>query len=135
MHKKKRIAYIENFLSKLLTSAGISDNIFVGTLPTTTDSEWEDMVCVEVQRMTDRAAYSEGSVLVYLYARPTGTPSRKNVARLNEMERALSEAIEGTRDGYYSCYEQWRDSDYDNDRMFHYNVISLHMNVRDAKIS
>lgn len=135
MQKKKRIAYIENFFSKLLTAAGVSDNVFVGTLPPTTDSEWEDMVCVEVQRMTDYTAYSTGSVLVYLYARPTGTPSRKNVTRLNEMERALSTIIEDTHDGYYSCYEQWRDSDYDDDRIFHYNVISLHLIVRDVSTS
>ena len=130
MQKKKRIAYIENFFSILLTNAGISDNVFVGTLPPTTDSEWDDMVCVEVQKMVDYNAYSTGSVLIYLYARPTGTPARKNVSLLNDMEKALSAAIEGSADKYYSFYEQWRDNGYDDDRNFHYNVISLHFVAR-----
>lgn len=132
MQKKKRVSYIENFLSVLLTTAEVSDNVFVGTLPPTTDSEWEDMVCIEVQKITDYTAYSTGSVLIYLYARPTGTPSRKNVTLLNTMERKLSEAVESNKGGYYSFYEQWRAVDYDDDRNFHYNVISLHFTVRDV---
>lgn len=134
MQKKKRIAYIENFFSKLLTAADVSDNIFVGTLPLTTDSEWEDMVCVEVQKMTDYDAYSVGSVLIYLYARPTGTPTRKNVSRLNNMENALSAAIEGSNDGYYIIEEQWRACDYDDGRNFHYNVISVSVTVRNVSL-
>ena len=134
MQKKKRIAYIENFFSILLTNAGISDNVFVGTLPPTTDSEWDDMVCVEVQKMVDYNAYSTGSVLIYLYARPTGTPARKNVSLLNDMEKALSAAIEGSADAYYIIEEQWRDNGYDDDRNFHYNVISVSVTVRNVSI-
>ena len=132
MQKKKRIAYIENFFSVLLTTAEVSDNVFVGTLPLTTDSEWGDMVCVEVQKMTDYNAYSTGSVLIYLYARPTGTPTRKNVSLLNIMERKLSAAIESSNDGFYIIQEQWRDNGYDDDRNFHYNVISVSVTVRNV---
>ena len=132
MQKKKRIAYIENFFSILLTTAEVSDNVFVGTLPLTTDSEWDNMACVEVQKMTDYNAYSTGSVLIYLYARPTGTPTRKNVTQLNIMERKLSAAIEGSNDGFYIIQEQWRDNGYDDDRNFHYNVISVSVTVRNV---
>lgn len=134
MQKRKRIAHIENFFSKLLTAAGVSDNIFVGTLPLTTDSEWNDMVCVEVQKMTDYDAYSTGSALIYLYARPTGTPTRKNVSLLNNMENKLSAAIEDSLNGYYVIEEQWRACDYDDDRNFHYNVISVNVTVRNTSL-
>ena len=132
MGKHDRISYIENYFSVLLTAAEVSDNIFVGTLPLVTDSGWEDMAYIEVQKMTDYDAYSDGSVLIYLYAKPTGSGStlRKNVTRLNQMERALDTAVEEARDDDYIIVEQWRDSGFDDDRNFHYNVISVSVTVR-----
>lgn len=126
----KRVSYIENFFSVLLTSAGVSDNIFVGSLPEATDSEWTDLVLIEVQKMTEYNAYSRGTVLIYLYARPTGSPTRKNVTLLNKMEKKLYAAIEDNVDTYYSCNIQWAATDRDTTLEWDYNVVSVQVNVR-----
>lgn len=128
--KESRVSYIEDYFSRLLTAAELSDNIFAGTLPLTTDSEWEDMVLIEVNKMTDYEAYTQGSVSIYLYARPTGTPAVKNVNLLNKMEKKLDAAIADAVDDNYIISEQWRDSDYDDDRNFHYDVVNVSVMTR-----
>lgn len=131
MKTERRVSYIENFLSKLLTAAfGSSECVFVGTLPPTTDSDWEYMVYADVQKMTDMTAYTTGSVLIYLYARPSGTPARKNVTLLNKMEKKVYAAIEDSDDEDYAIKVQWTNTDYDDDRNFHYNVISIKVIAR-----
>ena len=130
MKTERRVSYIENFFSKLLTASGASDNIFVGTLPLTTDGDWDDMIYVELQKMSDRTAFLQGSALIYLYARPTGTPTRKNVTLLNKMEKKVYQAIEDARDDVYAVHTEWSDNGYDDDRNFHFNVISVSVTVR-----
>lgn len=132
MIKQKRISYIENYLSVLLTGASVSDNIFVGSLPSTTDSDWTDLVLIDVQKMQDYDAYSTGSVLIYLYARPTGTPTRKNVTLLNKMENKLYAAIEGALDSHYIAQVQWAQSDRDSTLEWDFNVVSVSLTVRNA---
>lgn len=121
----RRLSRIENFFSMLLTKKGISNNIFVGELPPTTSKDWSDFVNVDVGQQRDKGGYSSGYANIYLYARPTGSPPRKNVAKLDKMEGILDEVIEASRNGDYVIQELYRDSGYDSNRQFHFNMISV----------
>lgn len=125
----KRLSRIENFFSMLLANKGISDNIFVGELPPTTQEGWKSMVLVDVNRQTDYDAYSTGSASIYLYARPTGEYPSKNVKLLNTMEKCLDAALDGNASPNYTVQVNWRDSDYDNARNFHFNVVNVNVVV------
>lgn len=128
--KAKRLSRIENFFSMLLTGKGISDHIFVGDLPPTTGRSWQNMVLVDVNRQTDYGSHSSGSASIFLYARPKGTGPVKNVAMLDSMEEALDKAVKEAQDNNYVIDENWRDSGYDNDRNFHYNIVNVSVLVR-----
>lgn len=114
----------------LLTGKGISDHIFVGDLPPTTGRSWQNMVLVDVNRQTDYGSHSSGSASIYLYARPKGTGPVKNVAMLDSMEEALDKAVKEAQVNNYVIDENWRDSGYDNDRNFHYNIVNVSVLVR-----
>ena len=126
----RRLSRIENFFSMALAKAGISDNIFVGELPPTTSKDWEDFVNVDVGQQTDYIAFSSGYVNIYLYARPKGTPLRKNVKRLDKMEEALDKMIRASNDKDFIISELYRDSGYDSNRQFHYNLIAVSVVAR-----
>ena len=128
--ENRRLSRIENFFSMALTKAGVSDNIFVGELPATTCKDWEDFVNVDVGQQTDYNAFSSGHVNIYLYARPKGTPTRKNVKRLDKMEAALDRMIKDSHDNDFLVSELYRDSGYDSNRQFHYNMISVSVVVK-----
>lgn len=123
--KNKDISYIENYVSKMLTKHGVSDNICVSTPPAALDSSWEDFAVIEVDRQRDLDAYAYGYVNVYLYAKPTGSNLSKNVKRLREMEIALREAVNNYHDANYRSTIWYREQDYDSTRNFHYDVIIL----------
>lgn len=109
----------------LLTKKGISNNIFVGELPPTTNKEWNDFIWVDVGQQKDFGGYSSGYANVYLYARPTGSPPRKNIAKLDKMEEALDAVVENSHDSNYTIQELYRDSGYDSNRQFHFDMISV----------
>ena len=127
---QRRLSRIENFFSILLTNKGISKNIFIGELPPTTDKDWDDFVNVDVGQQRDKGAYSSGYVNIYLYARPNGTPLRKNVKLLDKMEGALDDIINGSNDKDYTIHELYRDSGYDSNRQFHFQMISVSVITR-----
>ena len=127
---QRRLSRIENFFSILLTNKGISNNIFIGELPPTTDKDWDDFVNVDVGQQRDKGAYSSGYVNIYLYARPKGTPLRKNVKLLDKMEGMLDNIINGTDDKDYTIHELYRDSGYDSNRQFHFQMISVSVITR-----
>lgn len=127
---QRRLSRIENFFSILLTNKGISNNIFIGELPPTTDKDWDDFVNVDVGQQRDKGAYSSGYVNIYLYARPKGTPLRKNVKLLDKMEGMLDNIINGTNDKDYTIHELYRDSGYDSKRQFHFQMISVSVITR-----
>lgn len=121
----RRISRIENFLSMLITNKGVSNNIFVGELPPTTSKDWEDFVNIDVGQQRERGGYSDGFANIYLYARPKGSPPVKNVSRLYKMENALDTVIRNANDTEYVIQELYRDSGYDSNRQFHFNLISV----------
>lgn len=98
--------------------------------PITVSKDWQSFVVVDVNQQTDYDAYSTGSVNIYLYARPKGDGAKKNVALLDKMEGALDEAINASRNKSHSVEVQWRDKGYDDDRLFHYNIVNVRVITR-----
>lgn len=127
---ERRLSRIENFFSMLLAKKGLSSNIFIGELPPTTDKDWEDFVEVDVGQQREHGAYSSGYANIYLYARPTGTLLKKNVKILDKMEGVIDNIIAGCHDKNYTIQELYRNSGYDQNRKFHFNMISVSVIVR-----
>ena len=126
----RRLSQIENFFSMLLTNGKISDNIFVGELPPTTSKNWDDFVNVDVGQQREHGGYSSGYANIYLYARPKGIPLRKNVKLLDKMEGILDDVIKNSNNKDYTIQVLYRDSGYDSNRQFHFQMISVSVIVR-----
>ena len=126
----RRLSRIENFFSMLLTKGKISDNIFVGELPPTTSKNWDDFVNVDVGQQRNHGGYSSGYANIYLYARPKGTPLRKNVKLLDKMEGILDDVIKNSNNKDYTIQVLYRDSGYDSNRQFHFQMISVSVIAR-----
>lgn len=126
----RRLSRIENFFSILLTKGKISDNIFVGELPPTTSKDWDDFVNVDVGQQREHGGYSSGYANIYLYARPKGTPLRKNVKLLDKMEGILDDVIKQSNNKDYTIQVLYRDSGYDSNRQFHFQMISVSVIAR-----
>lgn len=127
---QRRLSRIENFFSMLLSNKGLSDNIFIGELPPTTNKEWEDFVNVDIGQQRDYGGYSLGYANIYLYARPKGALRRKNVKTLDKMEGTLDMIIDEANSEDYVIQELYRDSGYDTNRQFHFDMISVSVTVK-----
>lgn len=127
---QRRLSRIENFFSMLLSNKGLSDNIFIGELPPTTNKEWEDFVNVDIGQQRDYGGYSLGYANIYLYARPKGALRRKNVKTLDKMESVLDMIIDEANSKDYVIQELYRDSGYDTNRQFHFDMISVSVTVK-----
>ena len=126
----RTLSRIENFFSMLLTKGKISDNIFVGELPPTTSKNWDDFVNVDVGQQREHGGYSSGYANIYLYARPKGIPLRKNVKLLDKMEGILDDVIKNSNNKDYTIQVLYRDSGYDSNRQFHFQMISVSVIAR-----
>lgn len=127
---QRRLSRIENFFSMLLSNKGLSDNIFIGELPPTTNKEWEDFVNVDIGQQRDYGGYSLGYANIYLYARPKGALRRKNVKTLDKMEGVLDMIIDEANSKDYVIQELYRDNGYDTNRQFHFDMISVSVTVK-----
>ena len=126
----KTTSRAENFFSMLLTKAGISDNIFIGNIPAAVDSNWKDMVLVDVLSLKDYGAYAKGSANIFLYAKSVDSQGTKPVKELYRMELALDNAIESCSDDHYVIEVNFRDADYDQNRNYYYNVYNVQVIIR-----
>ena len=127
---QRRLSRIENFFSMLLSNKDLSDNIFIGELPPTTNKEWEDFVNVDIGQQRDYGGYSLGYANIYLYARPKGALRRKNVKTLDKMEGILDMIIDEANSKDYVIQELYRDNGYDTNRQFHFDMISVSVTVK-----
>lgn len=114
----------------LLAQKNLSKNIIVGELPPTTDKEWDDFVNVDVGQQQDYNAYTTGYANIYLYARPKGSPLRKDIKNLDRMEGILDDIIENSDNENYVIQELYRDCGYDSNRQFHFDMIAVSVIVR-----
>lgn len=124
----QNISQVENFLSMALTKRAVSKNIYVGNLPAAIDKGVNDMVFIDVFKVSDYDSHGEAQANIYMYARPTGTSLKKNVKLLNKMENTLTECMKSLAHSKpYAVSIEYRDSGYDNNRNFHYNVMSVNI--------
>ena len=73
------ISKIETYLHSIIDNV-VSENTYVGTLPDTIQTKWNDMCLIDVgNSIYDLDAYGKGVVHVLLYARPLMNGA-KNVA-------------------------------------------------------
>lgn len=117
---------VEEYLYSILNGA-VSDHTFAGTLPSSIDGDWNDMVLIDCDLpMTDYGPYSKATVYVFLYARPNADGS-KNVARLNAMEDSLCDVLDSINDAHYSVDRISNGADYDTNVQWHRNFVYFNL--------
>lgn len=122
------ISNIENYLFGILDEK-VSSNTFIGTLPTTIDSTWNDMVLIDFGTdISDLDAMGKCIVHIFLYAKPLSNGS-KNVKRMSELEAAFDEAIKDLDGKTYCLSHAYDDSDYDKDVKWHFNIKALNLRI------
>ena len=120
------ISKIETYLHGI-TDGVVSENTYVGTLPDTIQSSWNDMCLIDVSNaIYDLDAYGRGIVHVFLYARPLLNGS-KNVALLSSMEQKLNEVIQKADNPLYQINRLNTYTDYDTERKWHCNIVALNI--------
>ena len=122
------ISKIETYLHSIIDNK-VSKNTFVGNLPDTMQSTWQDVCLIDCgSAIADMSAYGRGVVLVWLYARPLANGA-KNVAQMAAMESKLNEVIEGAHSSTYQLTRRNTYSDYDTVRKWHCNIVELNLHV------
>lgn len=125
------ISKIETYLNSILDNV-VSNNTYFGYMPDASvvqASDWQDMVMVEIPNgVQDRDAYGQGTVLVWLYARPLES-GRKNVAKMSELEMKLNNVVAQANDRNYQITRRMTYTDYDTEIKWHCNVVELILKV------
>lgn len=125
------ISKIETYLNGILDNV-VSNNTYFGYLPDASivkSSDWQDMVMVEIPNgIRDMDAYGQGTILVWLYARPLES-GRKNVAKMSELETKLNTVIANAKDKNYQISRRMTFTDYDTDIDWHCNVVEIILKV------
>ena len=122
------ISKIETYIVGLIDNV-VSDNTFAGTLPTTINAAWSDMVLVDcVNAIGDLDALGKGVVLVWLYAKPR-TDGTKNVALMSKLEKKLNDVINAANDRHYIISRRDTYSEYDEARKWPCNIVELNITI------
>lgn len=125
------ISKIETYLNGILDNV-VSNNTYFGYLPDASivkSSDWQDMVMVEIPNgIKDMDAYGQGTILVWLYARPLES-GRKNVAKMSELETKLNAVITNAKDKSYQISRRMTFTDYNTDIDWHCNVVEIILKV------
>lgn len=122
------ISKIETYIVGIIDNV-VSDNTFAGTLPTTINAAWSDMVLVDcVNAIGDLDALGKGVVLVWLYAKPRADGT-KNVALMSKLEKKLNDVINAANDRHYIISRRDTYSEYDEARKWHCNIVELNITI------
>ncbi len=122
------ISKIESYLNSIIDKV-VSDNTYVGTLPTTIDAKWTDMVLIECPNgIADYDALGRGTFLIWLYAKPN-TNGTKNVAIMSRLEQKLNEVIANADNPNYQINRRGTYQDFDEDRKWHCNIVELNLQI------
>ena len=125
---KMNISSIETYLNSIFDNT-ISNNTIFGYMieKATIPDDWNDMVLIEVPNgVTDMDAYGQGTILVWLYARPL-LSGKKNVATMSTLEKKLNEVIKSSRNSTYQISRRLTYTYYDTDIDWHCNVVELNI--------
>lgn len=120
------VSKIETYLYSIIDNV-VSKNTYVGTLPDTIKSTWDNMCLIDVSNtIEDLDAYGKGIVHVLLYARPLLSGS-KNVAVMSQMEQKLNDAISSANSSTYQINRRSTYTAYDSERKWHCNIVALNL--------
>ena len=125
---KMNISSIETYLNSIFDNT-ISDNTIFGYMieKSTIPEDWNDMVLIEIPNgVADMDAYGQGTILVWLYARPL-LSGKKNVAIMSTLEKKLNEVIKSSRNSTYQISRRLTYTYYDTDIDWHCNVVELNI--------
>lgn len=125
---KMNISSIETYLNSIFDN-NISDNTIFGYMieKATIPDDWNDMVLIEVPNgVADMDAYGQGTILVWLYARPL-LSGKKNVSTMSTLEKKLNEVIKSSRNSTYQISRRLTYTYYDTDIDWHCNVVELNI--------
>ena len=125
---KMNISSIETYLNSIFDNT-ISNNTIFGYMieKSTIPDDWNEMVMIEVPNgVADMDAYGQGTILVWLYARPL-LSGKKNVAVMSSLEKKLNEVIESSNNSTYQISRRLTYTSYDNDIDWHCNVVELNI--------
>lgn len=126
LNKYANTSKVEEYLYSILNGA-VSDQTFAGTLPSSIDISWNDMVLIDCDLpMTDYGPYSSATVYVFLYARPNANGS-KNVPLLAQMEDKLCDVLDSIHDDHYSVERLSNGADYDTTLQWHRNFVYFNL--------
>lgn len=122
------ISKIETYLHSIIDNV-VSNNTYVGTLPDTIQSSWNDMCLIDVgNSIYDLDAYGSGIVHILLYARPL-LSGAKNVAAMSTLEQKLNNALKNANSNIYSINRRSTYTDYDTERKWHCNIVALNITI------
>lgn len=126
LNRYANTSMVEEYLYSVLNGV-VSDHTFAGTLPTTVDNTWNDMVLIDCDLpMTDYGIYSKATVYVFLYARPHADGS-KNVPTLAKMESDLCDVLDSIHNDHYSVDRLSNGADYDSTINWHRNFVYFNL--------
>ena len=124
--EKLNISNIETYLHSIMDGI-VSENTYAGTLPDTLKSEWNDMCLIDCgNKLHDFDAYGQGTILIWLYARPRSNGS-KNVTTMSKLEENLNFVIKNASNSEYSINRGFTYTDYDSIRQWHCNIVELNI--------
>lgn len=128
LNENMNISNIESFLEGIIRGV-VSDNVFVGTLPTTIKREWNDMCLVTCSNaISDMEAKGMGIVFIWLYAKPN-SDGTKNVAKMLDLETRMNSVIQNNQSPIYAINRRATYTEYDDARKWHCNVVELNIQI------
>ena len=120
------ISSVETYLNGIFDNT-ISNNTIFGYMleKAAIPNEWSDMVMIEIPNgIEDLDAYGNGTILVWLYARPLMS-GKKNVSVMAQLEKRLNEVLKNQGNGTYQLTRRLTYTSYDTDIDWHCNVVEL----------
>lgn len=124
------ISKVETYLNSIFDGV-VSENTFFGSIPlkATIPSGWNDMCFIEIPNgIRDKEAFGQGTVLVWLYARPMAS-GKKNVAALSKMEQIVNNIIASNTNDTYHVSRRMTYTSYDASIDWHCNVVELILKI------
>lgn len=120
------ISAVETYLNSIFDNT-ISENTIFGYMleKAAIPDNWNDMVMIEIPNgIEDLDAYGNGTILVWLYARPLMS-GKKNVAIMSQLEKKLNEVLQNHGNTTYQLTRRLTYTSYDTDIDWHCNVVEL----------
>lgn len=126
---RKSISSVETYFDSLLRGK-LTDNLFFTEIPAALRRKWKEFAVVDCgSTLHDMDAYSQGNVLVLMFAMPNAKGT-KNVKVLSDMESRLNRIIKEADDPHYVISKTRSYSDYDAVNDLFYNVVTINLIVK-----